>query len=85
VSFITRGPAKAIIAPGSAISMSPRDAKQAKLPEGFQTSEFLMKKGLIDRIVERKNLRGELSLLLKYFSGAKGAAVKKNGRKVSQS
>jgi acetyl-CoA carboxylase carboxyl transferase subunit beta len=47
-----------------------KDTTQAKLPEGFQTSEFLMKKGLIDRIVERKNLRNELNLLLEYFSSS---------------
>ncbi len=47
-----------------------KDTTQAKLPEGFQSSEFLMKKGMIDRIVERKNLRNELSLLLEYFAKA---------------
>ena len=47
-----------------------RDTTQAKLPEGFQTSEFLLEKGLVDRIVERKNLRSELSLCLDYFKGA---------------
>ncbi len=47
-----------------------KDTTQAKLPEGFQSSEFLMKKGMIDRIVERKNLRGELVLLLEYFAKA---------------
>ena len=44
-----------------------KDTTQANLPEGFQTAEFLLKKGLIDRIIERKNLRAELSLLLDYF------------------
>lgn len=47
-----------------------KDTTQAKLPEGFQTAEFLLKKGLIDRIIERKNLRAELSLCLEYLSGA---------------
>ena len=41
---------------------------QAQLPDGFQTSEFLLQKGFIDRIVERKNLRAELTLCLEYFS-----------------
>ncbi len=31
-----------------------------QLPEGFQRSEFLHKHGFVDRIVERKNLAGEL-------------------------
>ena len=44
-----------------------RDTTQAKLPEGFQTAEFLLKKGLIDSIVERKKMREELALLLEYF------------------
>ena len=44
-----------------------RDTTQAQLPEGFQTAEFLLKKGLIDRIVERKKMREELSMLLEYF------------------
>jgi len=45
-----------------------RDTAQAKLPEGFQTAEFLQEKGMIDRIVPRKNLRQELSLCLEYFA-----------------
>ena len=36
------------------------------LPEGFQTSEFLMKHGFIDRIVSRERLRDELRDLLAY-------------------
>lgn len=51
-----------------------KDTTQAKLPPGFQTSEFLLEKGLIDRIIDRKNLRKELSLLLEYFK--KSAIVK---------
>ena len=35
-----------------------------KLPEGFQRSEYLLEKGLIDRIVDRKDLRDTLSVLL---------------------
>ena len=38
-----------------------------KLPEGFQTAEFLLEKGLVDRVVERKNLKKELELLLEIF------------------
>ena len=40
-----------------------------KLPEGFQRSEFLMKKGAIDRIVDRRELREELSHLLAMLQG----------------
>lgn len=35
-----------------------------KLPEGFQRSEFLVEKGAIDRIVDRRELRTEVSSLL---------------------
>jgi acetyl-CoA carboxylase carboxyl transferase subunit beta len=31
------------------------------LPEGFQRSEFLLEKGAIDRIVDRREMRGELA------------------------
>jgi acetyl-CoA carboxylase carboxyl transferase subunit beta len=35
-----------------------------KLPEGFQRSEFLLQKGAIDMIVDRRELRDELAHLL---------------------
>jgi len=34
------------------------------LPDGFQTAEFLLKHGFVDRIVERKKLATEIGLLL---------------------
>ncbi len=37
------------------------------LPEGFQRSEFLLEKGYVDRIVERKDLKAELARLLDYL------------------
>ncbi|MDA3730484.1 acetyl-CoA carboxylase, carboxyltransferase subunit beta [Niameybacter massiliensis] len=36
-----------------------------KLPQGFQRAEFLLEHGMIDCIVERKNMREELYTLLK--------------------
>ncbi|MFC1632028.1 acetyl-CoA carboxylase, carboxyltransferase subunit beta [Candidatus Omnitrophota bacterium] len=39
-----------------------------KLPEGFQSSEFLLEHGLIDKIVSRKDLKNTLALLLDYLS-----------------
>ncbi|PIW68303.1 MAG: acetyl-CoA carboxylase carboxyl transferase subunit beta [Candidatus Omnitrophica bacterium CG12_big_fil_rev_8_21_14_0_65_42_8] len=39
-----------------------------KLPEGFQTSEFLLEHGLIDMITHRKNLRGVVSQLISYLT-----------------
>ena len=38
-----------------------------KLPSGFQRSEFLLEHGLIDMIVQRKNLKSTLSHLLDYL------------------
>jgi len=43
---------------------------QSELPPGFQTAEFLLERGFIDRVVSRLELRRELSLLLEYFSGS---------------
>jgi len=37
-----------------------------ELPEGFQTSEFLLKHGFIDRIVHRRDLRTELAVIIDY-------------------
>jgi acetyl-CoA carboxylase carboxyl transferase subunit beta len=37
-----------------------------ELPEGFQTSEFLLEHGFIDRIVPRVNLRTELARVIDY-------------------
>ena len=37
-----------------------------ELPDGFQTSEFLLKHGFVDRIVPRKDLRTELARLIDY-------------------
>lgn len=35
-----------------------------KLPEGFQRAEFLLQKGAIDMIVDRRNMRREIAELL---------------------
>jgi acetyl-CoA carboxylase carboxyl transferase subunit beta len=39
-----------------------------ELPQGFQTSEFLLKHGFVDRIVHRHELRDELSNIFDYCS-----------------
>ena len=38
-----------------------------KLPPGFQRAEFLLKHGLIDIIVPRRNMKETLTKLLSYF------------------
>ena len=37
-----------------------------ELPEGFQTSEFLLKHGFVDRIVRRTNLKSEIARTIDY-------------------
>jgi acetyl-CoA carboxylase carboxyl transferase subunit beta len=47
----------------------PRVIKAAirmELPKGFQTSEFLLEHGFIDRIVRRKDLKSELARTIDY-------------------
>ena len=39
-----------------------------KLPDGFQTSEFLLEHGMIDKIVHRKQLKSALSQLIEFVS-----------------
>ncbi len=46
----------------------------AELPEGFQRSEFLLKHGFLDMIVQRSEMKSTLADLLRYFSiGIDGA------------
>jgi len=46
-----------------------KETTQQELPEGFQTSEFLRERGLVDIIVHRKQMREQLGKFLDYFSG----------------
>jgi acetyl-CoA carboxylase carboxyl transferase subunit beta len=39
-----------------------------KLPEGFQRSEFLLQKGAVDMIVDRRNMRDEIGAILSLLS-----------------
>jgi acetyl-CoA carboxylase carboxyl transferase subunit beta len=54
-----------IAEPGALISFAgPRVIEQTikqKLPPGFQRAEFLLEHGMVDRVVERKNLRSMLT------------------------
>ncbi|AIL32163.1 acetyl-CoA carboxylase, carboxyltransferase subunit beta [Basilea psittacipulmonis] len=38
-----------------------------QLPEGFQRAEFLLEKGAIDMVVDRKNLREEIARMIAIF------------------
>ena len=46
-----------------------------KLPEGFQRSEFLLDKGMIDLIVDRREMKAVIANALRFMgaSGAEGA------------
>jgi acetyl-CoA carboxylase carboxyl transferase subunit beta len=46
-----------------------KETTQQELPEGFQTSEFLMDHGLIDAIIHRRQLKSTLGRYLDYFCG----------------
>ncbi len=37
-----------------------------ELPDGFQTAEFMLKHGFVDRIVNRRDLRREIARLIDY-------------------
>ncbi len=41
-----------------------RDTTGKELPEGFQTAEFVLEHGFLDKIVERKNLKKQVNLYL---------------------
>ena len=60
--------------PGALVGFAgPRVIEQitkTKLPEGFQTSEFLLEHGMIDAIVERAQLRATLRRLLGHYRRA---------------
>lgn len=45
-----------------------KETTRADLPEGFQTSEFLLEHGLIDQIVERHDLRDRLISLMNHLA-----------------
>ena len=58
-----------IAEPGALIAFAgPRVIEQTinqKLPEGFQTAEFLLEKGFVDRIVPRSEMKSFFEMMLK--------------------
>jgi acetyl-CoA carboxylase carboxyl transferase subunit beta len=64
-----------IAEPGALIGFAgPRVIEQTvreKLPEGFQRSEFLLEKGAVDMIVDRRHLRERISSLLSLLSSGR--------------
>jgi acetyl-CoA carboxylase carboxyl transferase subunit beta len=59
--------------PGALIGFAgPRVIEQTikqELPEGFQTSEFLLEHGMLDRIVDRRQLKAQTADLLRHMLG----------------
>jgi acetyl-CoA carboxylase carboxyl transferase subunit beta len=69
----------AVIAePGAVIGFAgPRVIKQTlgqDLPQGFQTSEFLLDHGMLDTVVHRKHLKQTVSQLLRHMTGKPAAS-----------
>lgn len=48
-----------------------RETIKSEIPEGFQTSEFLLEHGFVDKIVNREDLRSTIASFLRMFSGSK--------------
>lgn len=68
----------AIVAePGAVVGFAgPRVIKQTigqDLPEGFQTAEFLLDKGMLDAVVHRRDLKRTIGQLLRHMSGQPAA------------
>lgn len=57
--------------PGALIGFAgPRVIRQTigeELPEGFQTAEFLLKKGFVDAVVDRRHLKKSIDEVLKFY------------------
>ncbi len=68
--------------PGALIGFAgPRVIEQTireKLPEGFQRSEFLQEKGMVDMVVHRHDMRQTLSRLLRVLMGGAAQGAQDN-------
>ena len=47
-----------------------------KLPEGFQRSEFLLDRGMLDMVVDRRDLKSLIARALRFMSDAPAAPVR---------
>jgi acetyl-CoA carboxylase carboxyl transferase subunit beta len=76
-----------IAEPGALIGFAgPRVIEQTireTLPEGFQTSEFLLEHGFLDLVVERSELKPTLAICLRHLSSGSVAASRHQGRGAS--
>jgi acetyl-CoA carboxylase carboxyl transferase subunit beta len=49
-----------------------------KLPEGFQRSEFLLERGMLDLIVDRREIKATLSRVLRFLMPLDGVATERD-------
>jgi acetyl-CoA carboxylase carboxyl transferase subunit beta len=64
--------------PGALIGFAGRRVIEStireKLPEGFQRAEYLLDHGMVDMVIERRDLRSRLAQLIAYLTPSKAAA-----------
>jgi acetyl-CoA carboxylase carboxyl transferase subunit beta len=65
--------------PGSLIGFAgPRVIEETikqELPKGFQRAEFLLEHGMVDQVVDRREMKTTISRLLRHMSGAPASAA----------
>jgi len=52
-----------------------KETTHQNLPEGFQTAEFMLEHGLVDKITQRGEMRDTLTQLLRFMQPAEDAAA----------
>ena len=60
-----------VVPTASGMTAAPRDTFPARieLPDGFQRAEFLLERGFLDGIVDRRELKAYLALTLRLLLG----------------
>src|SRR5437867_3270081 len=48
---------------------------QQKLPEGFQRSEFLLEKGMIDFVIDRREMKAAIARALRFMGASRAASA----------
>ena len=55
-----------------------------KLPDGFQRSEFLLERGMLDLVVDRREMKATIGQVLKFMHAAKSPSTIREGGPVSK-
>ena len=75
--------------PGALIGFAgPRVIEQTireKLPDGFQRAEFLEEKGMVDKVVHRKDMRTTLSTLIRVLTHNQPVSASQSGAEAASS